>query len=144
MIRKQVLLFLLLAVVFISACTQQDYVLMNGSKVKVEIANSAQEKSIGLMHRPSLEQNAGMLFMFQDEEIRTFWMKNTLIPLDMIFISKGLKVVDVIEAEPCREDPCALYTGNERAQYVLEVNRGYAREHHISIGSPVKLGLKNV
>jgi hypothetical protein len=73
------------------------------------------------MNRQELCPNCGMLFIFNEENKHSFWMKNTLLPLNMIFIDKNKKVVDIKKAEPCWEDPCQTYTPQEPCSYVLEV-----------------------
>lgn len=71
--------------------------------------------------------NHGMLFVFPDTEPRTFWMKNTLIPLDMLFFDAGHHLVAIqADAQPCKADPCELYPSNAPARYVLELNAGMA------------------
>ena len=131
--------FLLLLTFVISSCSKESQVVINGNKINVEIADEPQEQSLGLMRRQSLEENSGMLFIFENEQIRNFWMKNTLIPLDMVFISKDLVIVDIIEAEPCKEDPCSVYTGKGAAKYVLEVNKGYSDKNGVHKGDKVML-----
>lgn len=126
--------FLLLLIFVISSCSKESQVVINGNKIDVEIADEPQEQSTGLMNRESLGENNGMLFIFDNEQVRNFWMKNTLMPLDMLFISKDLVIVDIIEAEPCREDPCGIYSGKEPAKYVLEVNKGYSYRKNIYKG----------
>ena len=76
------------------------------------------------MFRDELCDGCGMLFIFEEQSIHTFWMKNTLIPLDMIFIDSDMEVVDLINAQPCKHDPCVHYTPEHESLYVLEVNPG--------------------
>jgi YVTN family beta-propeller protein len=106
------------------------------ARVFVEVADDQDETMRGLMFRKHLPWNVGMLFVFHNEEPRTFWMKNTLIPLDMIFVDSNLKIVDIKEnVPPCTQgDECPLYPSQERAQYVLEVNAGFFQENGIKIG----------
>jgi YVTN family beta-propeller protein len=106
------------------------------ARVFVEVADDQDETMRGLMFRKHLPWNAGMLFVFHNEEPRTFWMKNTFIPLDMIFVDSNLKIVDIKEnVPPCAQgDECPLYPSKERAQYVLEVNAGFVQENGIKIG----------
>jgi uncharacterized membrane protein (UPF0127 family) len=89
------------------------------------------------MYRRSLGKESGMLFIFGREEPQGFWMKNTLIPLDMIFISRDLVIVDITTMQPCITDPCPDYTSRQPAQYVLEVNAGYCRSRNIIIGDKI-------
>lgn len=119
-------LFLILLIFFLGACNfnkkEFDYVEIVGEKIKIETAKTSAEKQKGLMFRESLCDNCGMLFVFEEEERHSFWMKNTLIPLDIIFINAKLNVVDIKRAIPCEEYPCQLYTSKEKALYVLETN----------------------
>jgi len=86
------------------------------------------------MGRQTLAPSAGMLFIFEDEQPRTFWMKNTVIPLDMIFLDANKTVVEVkLDVLPCVQDPCATYTSRP-AMYVLEINAGTATTRGIVIG----------
>lgn len=99
----------------------------------VEIAQTSEERAKGLMFRESMPENYGMLFVFDDDAPRSFWMKNTLIPLDMIFIDGNMTVVDVKNAVPCKEDPCSTYSAH--GKFVLEINAGLAEKNGIRAGS---------
>ncbi len=101
--------------------------------VSVEIADSPEEWGRGLMFRESLD--GGMLFVFPDEKERVFWMKNTKIPLDIIFISSDMRVVSIVTAVPCTEDPCSTYPSKVPAKYVVEVNAGFADKNGITEGT---------
>ena len=107
--------------------------------VNVEIADEYSERQIGLMFREELPENSGMLFIFENSNEYRFWMKNTLIPLDVIWISEDMKIVDIQNAVPCVEEPCEVYRPREKALYVLEVNAGFAEENGIEIGDEVKI-----
>ncbi len=104
-------------------------------RVAVEIASTDEQRRRGLMYRQNLPPDAGMLFLFADDEIHQFWMKNTLIPLDMIFIRNDGTVAGVVEnAEP------KTLTGRsvgKQSRHVLEVNGGFARLHGIGEGTRV-------
>ena len=81
----------------------------------------------GLMDRTSMPADHGMLFVFPSAEPRTFWMKDTLIPLDMLFFDEAHRLVTVhADVPPCKADPCPLYASNAPARYVLELNAGTA------------------
>lgn len=103
--------------------------------VLVEIADTPEERSRGLMYRDALQGNYGMLFVFETEAMHGFWMKNTRIPLDGIWMDSQGKVVDVIRMLPCESDPCPVYTPRENALYVLEVNAGVAENWLVERGT---------
>jgi hypothetical protein len=102
-------------------------VTLHGHAFTVEIAATPAEQEHGLMDRTSMTADHGMLFMFPDSQPRTFWMKNTLIPLDMLFFDANRHLVAIqANAQPCKADPCQLYPSNTPARYVLEINAGTA------------------
>jgi YVTN family beta-propeller protein len=121
---------------------EEDVIINNGrdnssiiARVFVEVPDEEEEHMRGLMFRQHLPWNAGMLFAFDSEEPRAFWMKNTLIPLDMIFIDDNSEVVYIIEnVPPCEQDPCPSYPSEEPAQYVLEVNAGFVQQNGVQVG----------
>ena len=105
--------------------------------VRVELARTRDELSRGLMWRDRLDEDAGMLFIFATSEPRTFWMKNTPLPLDIIFIDEGGKVVSVARhTTPFATTPIRSAGA---ARYVLEVNAGFAERHGIRAGTAVEL-----
>ncbi|MGY6275964.1 DUF192 domain-containing protein [Methylomonas sp. MgM2] len=109
-------------------------------QIKVEIADTHQRRKTGLMHRPSLPENSGMLFVYQDSAIRGVWMKNTLIPLDVLFLSDNGKVVSMLHnLQPCGKEPCPISVSTENARYMLEVTAGSIDKHHIGIGDMLLL-----
>ncbi|MEK6946333.1 MAG: DUF192 domain-containing protein [Nanoarchaeota archaeon] len=131
-------------IVFLTNCKQisNQVLIDNGKsiiKVNVEIADDNNERMRGLMFQKQLDENSGMLFVFDGEENQTFWMKNTLIPLDIIFISKDMKIVDIKYATPCNEYPCKLYKSSGSAQYVLEVNGNFTIKNNIRIDDKITL-----
>ena len=128
---KRFLLLLLL----LSCTVVPKVVFDNGVKFDVELAQTSAEKAKGLMYRSSMPENHGMLFIFDAVAPRSFWMKNTLIPLDMIFIDSEMKVVEIkSNVLPCEADPCPTYTSLP-AMYVLEINAGLSEKSGIKIGS---------
>ena len=74
------------------------------------------------MFREQLSDKKGMLFIFPQEGVHSFWMKNTLMPLDLLWIDKERKIIDIQTAQPCQEDPCPVSTPSGSALYVLEIN----------------------
>lgn len=122
-------------------------VLPDGSAVHVELATDQTTRAQGLMFRDRLRPNTGMLFIFPEVGGQSFWMKNTLIPLDIIFLDAEGRVKHVShDTPPCKADPCPSYPPNAvPALYVLEVAGGVARQHGISEGAVLKLeGIENV
>jgi uncharacterized membrane protein (UPF0127 family) len=102
-------------------------------EILVEVASTASSREIGLMYRKSMDEKRGMLFIFEDERPRSFWMKNTHIPLDMIFVDANHVVVKVIHnTEPYTTSP---YLSEKPAKFVVEVNAGKAKEWGIIEGS---------
>ena len=138
---KKLFCFILL---FLIACTSGSVVeFPSGTRVNVELAITPEEKTVGLMNREHLEENAGMLFISEDERMQTFWMKNTLIPLDLIFMANDGTVVDIKkEFEPCKTVSCPNYASKAPAQYVLEVNAGFSEKEGLEIGNKLKISLK--
>lgn len=111
----------------------------DGWTVAVEIANSDELRAQGLMYRDHLAPDAGMLFFFPDEGEYPFWMKNTRIPLDIIWVDSNRRVAHVkFEVPPCRSDPCPSYAPNAPARYVLEVAGGVARQHGLKAGDVLR------
>ncbi len=104
--------------------------------VDVELARTEPERRKGLMDRASLPEDAGMLFIFDAPEVLSFWMKNTLIPLDMIFIDDAGTIVGIVE----RAEPRTLTerTVGKPSRYVLEVNGGWSKAHGVRAGDRVR------
>jgi uncharacterized protein len=108
--------------------------------VQVELARTPDEHARGLMFRHELPQGSGMLFLFDHAEVRRFWMRNTYVPLDMLFFDDKRRLVG-IEADTVPHDEQGRGP-DEPAQYVLEVPAGYAKEHGLGPGSRAEF--KNV
>jgi hypothetical protein len=110
-------------------------VLPDKTVVHVEVADTDAARQRGLMFRESMADNAGMVFVFAEPAVHPFWMKNTLIPLDMIWVDTRYKVVAIKEAVPCKADPCPNYDPGTEAAYVVELNRGMAKRHGLTVGT---------
>ncbi len=104
-------------------------------KVRVEIAESLREVVTGLRWRKSLPENRGMLFVYTDEEKRTFTMEDTLIPLSIAFMDSEGRIVDIQDMEPSKDG----YDSAEPAQYALEVNQGFFEERGVKVGDRAEL-----
>ncbi|MBI2130141.1 DUF192 domain-containing protein, partial [Candidatus Woesearchaeota archaeon] len=93
-----------------------------------------------LMGRKSMHDDHGMLFMFMEDGQHAFWMKNTYIPLDIIFLGKDMRVSDMKKNfEPCASSNCRVFTPRTNVKYVLEVNAGFADRNGIEYGSQMKI-----
>jgi len=103
--------------------------------VRVEIARAEDQRRRGLMFRTQLGEDAGMIFLFERPQHLTFWMRNTEIPLDMIFIEPSMRVLGIVENAEPRTDTSRSVPGE--SQYVLEVNAGFSRRHGLGPGTVV-------
>jgi len=102
--------------------------------VQAEIAATDKAREKGLMFRKSMPENQGMLFVFEEEALYNFWMKNTRFPLDIIWIDSNKRIVDIYEyALPCK-DVCKTIAPRTKARFALEINAGLTRKHKIKIG----------
>lgn len=107
--------------------------------LNIETVKTEAEREKGLMYRESLPENQGMLFTFDDEMRLTFWMKNTLIPLDMVFLDHTKKVVHIAhDVQPCKADPCPLTPSMSAAKYVIETNAGWTEKNHVAEGDQAR------
>jgi len=97
---------------------------VGGEEWTVAIAATSQERARGLMNVTDLGDVDGMLFVFEGESTGGFWMKDTLIPLDIAFFRSDGTVVDVLSMVPCREDPCPIYTPSGPYVFALETTPG--------------------
>lgn len=104
--------------------------------VVVEVASTRAQIERGLMHRHHLPRDAGMFFCMEETRVWTFWMRNTLIPLDIIFITRDFTVAGVVHAAQPLTD--TLRSVRQPSAYVLEVNAGWAAAHQIIEGAPVR------
>lgn len=114
--------------------------------VTVEVAAEEELRSQGLMYRDHLADDRGMIFLFAQPGEYPFWMKNTLIPLDMIWMDSQHRIVHIAhDVQPCKADPCPNYPPNAQASSVLELAAGVAAKHHLANGDVLRFeGLDNV
>ena len=111
-----------------------------GKVIQAEIADTYSERAKGLMFRKELAEGKGMLFVFENEQQVSFWMKNTLIPLDLIFIDKDFKIVDIKQDfQLCQKEVCPTYSPKKTVKYVLEVNSGFIQENGVKIGDKLEI-----
>ena len=114
----------LFSIFILMSCNQKKHLIIE-SKTQIfqaEVAVTPAERQIGLMNRTELPKNHGMLFKLPVDGKHGFWMKNTLIPLDIVWLSKDKVIVDIQTAQPCVNEICEIYTSKTESRYVLEVN----------------------
>ncbi len=137
---------LLMCVLMLMTCTacasSGPNVELGGKNFSVEIAQTREKQALGLMFRDSMLADHGMLFIFPNEAPRSFWMKNTRIPLDIMYFDKELKLVSIsADTPPCRVSRCPSYPSKAPAKYVLELNAGTAMELGVKLGDRLKVDL---
>lgn len=106
-------------------------------KLELEVADSNEERSIGLMYRENLCESCGMLFVYENDTNSGFWMKNCRVPLDIVFIDDEGKIIDIkSDFEICDEN-CPTYSPDEKYRYAIEVNGGWTTENDVNKGDTV-------
>ena len=106
-----------------------------GTIINLELALTPEEIGQGLMYRPHLPEDSGMLFLFQQNRVPSFWMKDTMIPLDLLFLDGKGVILEISEnAQPCAVEPCPQFIPDHAAWAVLEVNAGFAVRHGLAAG----------
>ncbi|RLG15857.1 MAG: hypothetical protein DRN71_00005 [Candidatus Nanohalarchaeota archaeon] len=129
-------------ILFLTAAQRQnqDTICFENTCIEIELATTPKEITTGLMHRTELCESCGMLFIFKNDDTHRFWMKNTLIPLDIIWMDANSKIIYIQkEAKPCNTPACPTYGPETNSRYVLEVNRRYAEKHNINIGDTAEI-----
>lgn len=134
----------LLAACTLSACASAGvpWVELAGERYTVEIADDGAERARGLMYRDVLADGTGMLFIHDEEEPQAYWMKNTRIPLDILYFDNARKLVaQQRDVPPCSlGDACPSYPSNAPARYVLELNAGEAERLKLAAGTELRFG----
>jgi uncharacterized membrane protein (UPF0127 family) len=116
--------------------------LPSGSVLRAEVMVSDEDRAMGLMFRPSLPLDRGMLFVFETADFHGIWMKNCRFPIDILWLDEERRVVHVAESvPPCKAEPCPVYQPMRRAAYVVELNAGEARREKAVVGSTVRFEL---
>ncbi len=124
--------------VFFFCRNKKPQVTINNKTFNVEVALTDAQREKGLSGRTELDANSGMLFVFPKSDIETFWMKETKIPLDIIWIDDS-KIVEMTTLDPQIGTDIPSYTPKNKANYVLEINAGMASEDNIKVGDSVKI-----
>ena len=109
-----------------------------GIELEVELAVTPEEHILGLMYRDKMEDNGGMLFVFPKEEILSFWMKDTCIPLSIAFIKANGQIVQIEAMKPYN---LAAHVSREPVKYALEMKDGWFKIHNVKEGNAVKISL---
>ncbi len=112
------------------------WVIFGTDTIVAEIARTADERAQGLMYRDELPDGTGMLFVFDDVQIRSFWMANTYVALDIAYINVSYVIVDIQQMEPLVTDS---YPGTEPAMFALEVPQGWFAEHRVVVGDQAQI-----
>lgn len=110
-----------------------------GYEIQLEVTRTPEQQSLGLMYRESLPDDRGMLFEFEPARPVSFWMKNVVIPLDMIFIHKGVIRAIAANVPPCTKDPCPTYGPSTSIDRVIELRGGRAAELGLKVGQQVEI-----
>jgi uncharacterized protein len=135
------LIFLIPLSLIMLGCTTQNtsQVTLKDKTFNIEVVSSSLDRSKGLMFRTSLEEDKGMLFIFPSSSRHSFWMKNTYIPLDIIWINEALEIVHINkDTQPCK-DTCNSITPDNAAKYVLEINSGLVEKYNFKLGDKVEI-----
>ncbi len=143
-----VILFLVISNIIKNKPEDQDYVFKKQgeltlltpdnqvkAKIDVQFADNEFDRELGLMYRKKMQENQGMLFIFPQSSIQTFWMRNTFISLDMVFINSNKKIVTIRRNTTRLSDK--TYASTEPAKYVLEVVAGFCNKFNIHVGDEV-------
>jgi uncharacterized protein len=116
--------------------------LPSGKVLQAELMVKDEDRQMGLMFRPSLPLDRGLLFIFAAPDFHGIWMKNCKFPIDIVWLDEERRVVHIQEgAPPCKAEPCAVYEPLRRASYVIEINAGQARKEKLVVGSAVDFKL---
>jgi uncharacterized membrane protein (UPF0127 family) len=107
------------------------WLIFGNDTVTAEVASTPDQRAQGLMNRPSLPAGTGMLFVFQDQQVRSFWMRNTLVSLDIAFMNSEFVIVDIQQMEAGSEE---FHDSRQPAMYALEVPQGWFAAHGVRVG----------
>ena len=109
----------------------------------VQVADTPAERRTGLMGRESLSPYDGMVFVWEEPVVITFWMKDTLIPLSIAFWDEGGRIISLLDMDPCAQEPCPTYGPNQPFVGAVEVARGAFERHGVVLGDTVELTVSN-
>lgn len=129
----------------LSGCsTGEPTVTLSGQEYTIEITDTPKARRTGLMYRTELAKDSGMLFIYDSARSVSFWMKNTLIPLDILYFDADQKLQQIYaDTPPCKTNPCPLYPSSQPTRYILELNAGESAEIGAKIGDELTLNYAN-
>ena len=111
----------------------------NDTEIQLEVARTPQEQAMGLMYRPALPDNRGMLFVFPSPQSARFWMKNVPVHLDMVFMLNGVVQYIAANVPPCEMNPCPTYGPRRLIDQVIELRAGRAAELNLKPGDRITI-----
>ena len=114
-------------------------VTINDIQITVWVADTQKARETGLMGMQNINENEGMLFVYETPGTYAFWMKNTLMPLDVIFISSDKNIIDIQHMEPCVTEPCRIYPPPSDLLYAIEVKGGFTERNNIMVGQKISI-----
>jgi uncharacterized membrane protein (UPF0127 family) len=132
----------LLAAAALAAPAVVPLTLPSGKVLQAEVMVNDEDRAMGLMFRPSLPLDRGMIFVFEASDFHGIWMKNCKFPIDILWLDEEKRIVHVAESvPPCKAEPCPVYSPMRRASYVIELNSGQARREKAALGATVGFDL---
>ena len=111
----------------------------NGRSVVAEVADTPERTMYGYMFRREVKEDEGMVFVYPETGLHPFWMKNTLVPLDIIWMDEAFEVLHVETAAPCKADPCPSYGTLRMSRYTLELKAGSAARDRLRVGDRIAI-----
>lgn len=137
--KKLIIIILAVLVVFL-LFRKSSNVCFENKCINADVMDNQAERSLGLMFRESLKEGNGMLFIFDNSDRYSFWMKNVKFPIDIIFVNEDKQIVHIYKSvPPCSEEPCEHYTPALPAKYVVEVVAGFSDKYNVEIGQEVEI-----
>ena len=139
--KVSMLIFIMLPLLVFETATPNDIIfdkkqlVLNGKEYLLEIARSTKQRRHGLMFREHLDNQQGMLFIYPRSGDHRIWMKNTLIPLTVIWLDKNERIIGMEKLSPCASDPCPSYGVSKPSKYIIELNGG---SHGLKPGHRIK------
>jgi uncharacterized membrane protein (UPF0127 family) len=137
-------IILIIFLLFVTSCTTpKNSVCFENNCFEVELAVTEEERAVGLMHREYLDQDKGMLFIFEEPGEYGFWMKNTLIPLDIVWIDENKEVIFIgKDIRSCKQEPCPSINPRKPTKFVLELNADTADKIGLEKGDKLEFNLE--